>query len=708
MYKILLLFLIAFKLATYTFAQKVEINPKNIEIIRDEWGIPHIYGKTDAEVAYGLAWANSEDDFYTVQIPFLIARGRLGEVMGKRGAALDYLGHLIRARVTAYDKYESELSPDFRKVLEAHVQGLNDYAEKHPHEILRPNLFPITKHDAMAGYLVFTSLISSISRPVEKVVKNQEHLLTPRDGASFSGSNAFAFGPKATTDGATYFAVNSHQPLEGIASWYECHLVSEEGWDMYGGTFPGGCTVFHGINPYLGWAHTSNGPDLIDVYRLVTRGNNYRLDGQWLPLEKKRVWLKVRLGQSAIRVPIPRMVYFSKHGPAIRNRSGVFAYRFAAMWEVRAAEQWYRMTKTKNLAEFRQVLDMQSLARQNITYADRQHNLYHVENGLVPKRNPNFDYRGIVQGDTSATIWDFEYHKVDEQPHILNPKCGYVYNCNHMPFASSAPEDCPNPAQYNEKTMGYWRNNNNRGRRFQEWMQKRQNAKLSYQDFLSIKYDLQMPDSSLFMTSLRPLLRLDSLAYPKLKPIIRHLNRWGGSFDSPDPDGTSILLSFKYIFKATGSGFHELREGLPLTHELAVKAAHSAQKHLLKHFGTTNVQLGDVFRLERGDVSLPLWGFPDVMASMLFAPTKNNAKFKGTFRGIVGESHIILVRYNQDGSRIVEAVTPFGSSAKPDSRHYTDQMELFSRHQTRPVILDKNQLLKKAEKIYHPTPKVSH
>lgn len=679
------------------------INAKAIRIVRDEWGVPHIYGKTDREVAYGLAWANCEDDFYTVQVPFLAGRGRLGEVLGKRGAALDYIGHLLRARETAYEQYERDLSPDFRQLLEAHLQGINDYAEKYPHEILRPNLFPLNKFDATSGYIVFMSLLSAVGGPIEKVIKNRENALNPPKGSSGSGSNAFAFSPKATTDGATYFAVNSHQPLEGLASWYECHLVSEEGWDMYGGTFPGGCTIFHGINQHLGWAHTSNGPDLLDVYHLVTRGKKYKLDGNWYPLEKRRVWLKVRIGQSNIRLSIPRTVYYSAHhGPAIKNRSGVFAFRFPAWMDIRCVEQWYRMTKTKNLEEFRQTLDMQALPRQNITYADRKHNIYHVENGMVPVRDPHFDYRGVVRGDTSATIWKPVYHPVSAQPQILNPECGYVYNCNHTPFASSSPEDSPDPAKFPEKTMGYWRNNNSRGLRFREWMKRRGDKKVSYTDFLALKYDLQTPDSSLFITSMRPIHRLDSLLYPRLTPVIRHLNRWNGAFDSRNLDCASVLLAYGRIFKKTKSGFRELREGVPLTEKIAVNAAKRAQKHLIKRFRTTNVEFGNVFRHERGNKSLPLWGFPDVMASMLFVPTKNKKLFPGTFKGIVGESHIVLVRYNADGSREVNAVTAYGSSSKPDSPHFTDQMELFARQKTRPVYLDKETVWKRAKKIYHP------
>jgi acyl-homoserine-lactone acylase len=240
---------------TYNFAQ---INPDDITIIRDQWGVPHVYAKTDAQVAYGLAWASAEDDFETIQETLLPIRGGLGAVKGVEGAVLDFAAHLIEVNEIVDERYEAEISPKFKEILKAYAQGMNDFAEKYPKEILSKKMFPINGQDVIKGYTLALTLLSGLPGDLQKVVSGKMEALENRTPM---GSNAFAVNSNKTKDGQTYLAINPHQPLEGPYSWYEAHLVSEEGMNVLGATLLGGMHVTVGANENLAWTHTVNHAD---------------------------------------------------------------------------------------------------------------------------------------------------------------------------------------------------------------------------------------------------------------------------------------------------------------------------------------------------------------------------------------------------------------------------------------------------------------
>ena len=295
-------------LLVFSINVKSQVNPVNVEIVRDGWGVPHIFGKTDAEVAYGLAWATAEDDFETVQHLFLAAKGRLGEVTGKNGALLDFMGRITQVQEEVEKRFDESFSPAYLKYMEGYVQGLNKFAETHPKEVLRKGLFPVTAKDLVACNNLTLVFLTNVYVEIQQIFA-RSIVLYERDirydGNLPDGSNAFAFAPTKTEDGHTYLAINSHQPLEGLFSWYEAHLVSEEGMNILGGTFPGGANIFHGVNEYLGWAATLNHPDLCDVYKLEMhpkKKNRYKFDDAYLELEPFKATVKVKVGP--IRIPI--------------------------------------------------------------------------------------------------------------------------------------------------------------------------------------------------------------------------------------------------------------------------------------------------------------------------------------------------------------------------------------------------------------------
>lgn len=308
------------------FTAVAQINPDNIQIVRDKWGVPHIFAKTDPEVAYGLAYAHAEDDFKTMQLTTIAAKGMMGRLKGKDGAAVDYVVSLLRCRDAVKAQYEKDLSPDFKALIEAYVAGQNTYAKYHPNEVLLDHFFPITTEDYMTGVMLSLAVISGVDAALGDILKGKIKTL---DSFKSGGSNAFAIAASKTTEGVAFLNINSHQPLEGPVAWYEAHLCSEQGWNIIGGLFPGSPLVLHGVNEHLGWAHTVNHPDKIDVYQLEINPENkkqYRFDGQWTNLEERTIKLKVKV--KGIIVPIKKKAYWSKYGATIQTEKGTFSIRY--------------------------------------------------------------------------------------------------------------------------------------------------------------------------------------------------------------------------------------------------------------------------------------------------------------------------------------------------------------------------------------------
>lgn len=663
------------------------VNPADVTIARDAYGVPHIFAKTDPEVAYGLAWAHAEDDFKTIQQLFLPAKGMLGRHLGRKGAAADYVVELLHAPELVAERGDTALSPDFRAVAEAYLQGLNDYARAHPGEVLVRGSFPLTLADYLKTSVLSLSVISGVERALQAIYGGNVPTV---DLLENTGSNAIAVHHTKTTEGQTMLAINSHQPLEGPVAWYEAHLCSEAGWNALGGLFPGGATIFHGVNEHLGWAHTVNYQDKIDTYQLQTdkaHPKQYFFDGQWLPLEAKRVRLRVK----GIPVPISRKAYWSKYGATIITKKGIFALRTGANQDLRGLEQWYRMNKARSFVEFRRALAMTAIPGFNIIYADPD-TIYYVSNGKIPYRDPAYNWSSTLPGNTSSTLWT-RFRPLGDFPQYVNPPGGYLFNMNNTPFNATAPADNLRPEQF-DRTMGYERWNTNRSVRFTELIG--QYDKLSYADFKRIKYDLQLPKRLSYAAGpdLNALFTLNPTTYPDLRAMIQTVAQWNRQGTADSRGATLFLLSYEY--------WQAKLKGQPmatrvLTADECAEGLRHAQTHLRKHFGRTDVPLGDLQKHVREGRELPIWGLPDVMASIYSVPYQN-----GRVRSSQGESYISLVRFPKAGLPIIETVNCYGASNHADSPHYADQMNLFVRMQTKPMTLDKAQVLREAKRVYHP------
>ncbi len=677
-----LLFLSVF-LSLGAFAQ---INPNNIKIARDKWGVPHIFAKTDAEVSYGLAWANAEDDFKTMQLTLLAGKGMVGQYRGKDGATIDYVVALLRCREVVEEQYDKALSPEYKALIAGYVAGINSYAAKHPEEVLVKGSFPTTSKEYMAGSVLSLSMISGVDGVLQKIFKGNVKAL---DEFKAAGSNAIAISSSKSADGSAYLAINPHQPLEGPTAWYEAHLCSEEGLNVLGALFPGGPVIFVGANENLGWTHTVNYQDKVDVFQLEMNPNNkkqYKFDGKWETLEEKTVKIKVKSG--AIMIPVKRVALWSKYGATIQTKQGTFSVRFSANQDIRGIEQWYKMDKARNFSEFYKAMEMTAIPGFNTIYADKHDTIYYVSNGKIAMRAEGYDWKNTIPGNTSKTLTT-TFHPLKDLPQYLNPASGYLFNANHTPFNATGIKDNLLAKNF-DQTMGYETKDNNRSIRFQEMFS--QYDKISFDDFKRIKYDSDLPKGKLyFPADADALFKLNSTEHADIQVLIETLNSWNHKTDVDSKGAAIFLIMLNYFSEKRSSATFEISK------EECIAAFQYVKTYMTQHFNRTDITLGEIQKLVRGNIEKPSWGLPDVITAMHSRPYKD-----GKLKVVQGESYIGLVQFPKVGLPIIETVLNFGQSTHADSPHFADQMDIYLNHQTKKMTLDKVEVLKTAEKVYSP------
>jgi len=421
----------------------------------------------------------------------------------------------------------------------------------------------------------------------------------------------------------------------------------------------------------------------------------YRFDDQWETLEHYDIKARIKI-LGFIKLSAKQKFYKSKYGVTFKTKQGVFALRFPANRDIRAAEQWYRMNKATDWESFREAISMRAIICTNIVYADREDHIYYLGNGRFPIRNPAYDWQGVLPGNTSATLWKDDYYPLDSLAQVLDPPCGYVYNCNHSPFLSSSPADNPN-SELIPKSMGYRpaETLTNRGARFPELIA--QYDRLDYEDFKQIKYDMHYTKPLHAFPRLEPIFHLDPNKYPHLQTSIILLNRWDRNATLESAAASTFILSLNYLLQHKDlRGDKSLRGGTDLDEAKLVEALAHTEAYLLEHFGNVAIKLGELQKHARGDVALPMSGGPDVMAAIYSRPQKD-----GTIRPYVGDSYVQLVRFSSDGPEI-ESIHAYGASAKSGKDHYTDQMPLFAKQQLKPMTLDRETIFREAKRIYHP------
>ena len=664
-----------------------QINPKNIEIVRDIYGVPHIYAKTDAEVAYGLAWVNAEDDFKTIQEAYLAGNAMLSNYIGLKGAPADFISQLIGSSKLIDEKID-QISKDYMEVVKGYSQGLNAYAKENPDKVLFKKLFPITPKKM----LMYSQLQLFISNEgaywAGKILNNdtQDDFLDQ----NLTGSNVIAMNRNKTMSGETFLAINTHQPLEGPTSWYEVHLNSEEGTNIIGTMYPGTPNVLIGVNENLGWSHTVNYPDKTDVFKLRMKNRRkYIVDNKEYNLEKHKA--KISLKVLGIPIKINRKYYKSIYGPTLKNKSGYYSIRTPTLFNIRALEQWWKMGKAKNFSEFYNIYKMKQIPGFNVGYADKYDTIFYMSNAILPKRAEGYNWKGIVPGDTMKTLWT-EYHNIESLPQVIQPKSGFIYNANHSPFKSTSAEENPKEEDYSER-LGYETYDNNRSTRLIELIESYD--KVTYDDFKRIKYDNSFP--SKFNYNFMDISIIESLKLEKeheLFVILDIIQKWDRKTDI-DSQGAGF---YGVLYYQLVSSYRDdiQRNNNTVSKETLLSALKDVKRYLIDNFESTDITLGDFQKLVRGDKELPIWGLPDVITAMSSRPYKD-----GMRKVTQGESYIGLVRFNKEGP-ILESVISFGNSDDPSSDHYTDQMEMYSKFQTKKMTFNKGDIYKNAKSIYNP------
>lgn len=673
------------------------VDYESIQIARDKWGVPHIMAPTDEEVAYGLGWAECEDDFITVQEQMLAIKGKLGEVKGKDGIIADFAISFMGLVDIAKERYPQELSPKMIKILSHFTDGITAYAKSHPEELISDDFLPIEIEHAVAGSLLGLVEISGAGADLQKIMDGS--IVKYLKPSTKKGSNAIAINSNLSTDGSTYLAINSHQPLEGWYSWYEAHLISEEGQNILGGTFPGGSAIFHGVNENLGWAHTVNSPDMSDVFQLTMhpdKGLYYEWDGEWLELEKKHIWAWLKL-LGPLKIPIRRTIYKSKLGTTFETDHGFFAWRFQAQNAITAPEQWYKMNKANNFEEFSTALNMRGMPCTNLVYADNQDNIYFLSNGTFPGRKSGYDWDDVLPGNTSDVLYNNETVPFDSLPQVLNPECGFVFNTNNTPYSATCKDynALPNSTQQMTQYLPPIAENN-RSLRFLELISEYDS--LSYEDFKSIKFDQQYParTSTPLAHNMERIFKLDSKKYPKISDALDVLKNWDRSTDVSNTSALLFILCYKTLWTKMKTQL-PLEIGNNLSESDMVAVISEVQSDMIQDYGNIQVPLGDYQRHIRGNVDLPISGGPDVLGAIHTKKLDDN-RFKAT----AGESYINLVQFQKGKLPLIETIHSYGSSAEPNSPHYTDQMQLFVNQQLKPMTLDKAAVMAQADTIYHP------
>ncbi|MEO8115089.1 MAG: acylase [Phenylobacterium sp.] len=651
----------------------------DVRIRRDEWGVPHILAATDADAAYGLAYAQSEDDFATLQTAVFTNRGRLAEVTGPSGVESDYLVRLQDVWGTVERRYARDLAPDVRAILEAYAAGVNAYAKRHPEKVTA-GLLPITGRDLASSFIFTGPTFYGLDGVFRKTMAPTKTAWL--DDKIPTGSNGLAVSPARTPDGATRLLVNSHQPYSGPLAWYEAVIETGQGWHVAGGFFPGGPFMLHGHNAHLGWANTVNNPDLADVYSLVINPENpdqYRLDGAWKTLEKRTVSIKVKRPDGGFDT-VSREVLRSVHGPAMRTDHGTFAIRYAGQDEIRQAEQYYRLDKARNLAEWRQAMSLGVLPSINYVYADEKGDIGYVYNGRFPVRKEGVDWSGVIPGDRSDLIWTKQL-PFAQVPQLWNPKSGLVFNSNNTPFQASDPADDLKPEAFS-KTLGIQSNMTNRAYRVLETYGI--DKSITADEFDRYKYDLAFSERSDAAKGLKLLLSVPAGSDADLAAAQGLLKTWDRRTNVDNRAAPLAVLTLIGVIQAPAKS--------PLVVLKAVMA------DLRKNFGRIDPTWGEVNRIRRGKLDLAIDGGPDIYRAVYGRPDPD-----GRLRALGGDTYVMFVSWDRQGKLSSRSIHQFGSATQDEtSPHYADQTPLFVAMKTKPVLFTEAQLKGHVVRDYRP------
>lgn len=666
----------------------------NVEVIRDRFGIPHVYGIKDKDTAFGLAYVQSEDDFATLQSMILATRGTRSAEVGLDAVEADFVVQFMGVWDTVNSQYDSHVPQDIKQIAQAYADGVNLYAAENPERVSR-YLLPVTAKDVIAGFTFKTPMFYGFDKILGALANGEltsKSADTGRDSESLPiGSQGIAIAPHRSAEGLTHLLINSHQPLTGPVAWYEARLHSQEGWNMVGSTFPGAPVIIHGHNEHLGWANTVNKPDLVDIYQLLlnpANENQYWLDGTWHDFNIKTAKMTVKL-LGPLRWTFNKTIKMSQHGPVMETEQGFFAMRWAGMNEVRTLQFMLAANKATNINEFEEAIKLNAMPSINFVYADKEGNIAHYYNAKFPKRTSNYDaWEHIIPGDRSDLIWH-DFHDFSLMPKTINPRSGMVYNANNPPWQASDGDDDAKPNDY-PASMGIETFVTNRALQIEALLTPQD--KVSMAALKEVKYNV---DYHLESTQIRHLKNWLAQQSPENYSALENkamatLRHWDLSTHHTNLQAALAVLTLKPIQTARGKD---------VTMAETTAAFKAAVADLTHYHGSVEVPYGDVFRLKRGNKNLAISGGPDILRAV-YGKEMDSI---GQIENIAGDGFMMFVSWDKNGLVNSEAIHQYGAATQnPQSIHYNDQMEMFVAHKERKVLFSRSELDKQTERRYFP------
>lgn len=697
--------------------ERWQTQAESVTIIRDDFGIPHIYGKTDADAVFGLLYAQCEDDFNRVEQNYIWATGRLAEVEGEEAIYSDLRAKLFMTEEEAKANYEK--SPDWlKKLCDAFADGINYYLHTHPE--VKPKL--LTHFEPwMPMYFSEGSIGGDIERISTKKIKSfyeggteipkMEPLESKKKELEEEqqGSNGIAISGKLTENGNPLLLINPH------TSFYfrgEVHVVSEEGLNAYGAVTWGQFFVYQGFNEKTGWMHTSTYTDVMDEFKetIVEMEDKllYQYGEELRPVEVSEVTLKYKDGDIVKEKIFP--AYRTHHGPITHKVGGQWTAS-AMMWEpVKALEQSFIRTKQDGYRGFREMMDIRTNSSNNTVYADAEGNIAYFHGNFIPKRDTIFDYSKPVDGSDPKTDWQ-GLHAVTENILLLNPENGWLQNCNSTPY-TSALEFSPKKENY-PNYMSIDRENF-RGTHAIDLLKDKSGFTLD--GLIELAHDPYLPAFEALIPGLVKAYNRYDDKNPKLLDAIEVLGKW--DFKTSKKSVAMTLAHFYGTAYGRNGNWPEGLNDMELMEHFGSKSPEGERlrifeeviDQLTEDFGTWKIPWGEVNRYQRlnGDIrqafdddkpSIAIgfasgrWG---ALAAYGVRYDNNTKKIYGTR----GNSFVAVVEFGEKVK--AKSMLAGGQSGDPGSPHFDDQAKRYANAEFKDVPYYKEDVLKREKETYRP------
>lgn len=698
-------------------AARWERQARSVTIVRDDWGIAHVRGKTDADAVFGLIYAQAEDDFNRVETNYLNALGRLAEAEGESAVYRDLRMKLFINPDTLKAQYAA--SPAWLKALmNAWADGLNYYLHTHPQvtpRVIRrfePWMALSFSEGSIGGDIERVSL-----RELEAFYGKRTAAPAPEEsGARFrepTGSNGIAIAPANTASGNALLLINPHTSFFFRS---ELQATSDEGLNAYGAVTWGQFFIYQGFNDRLGWMHTSSGVDVVDEFleTVVERDGRlyYRYGSEERPVVTSTLTVPYRTADGGM-ARRRFTVYRTHHGPIVREEGGRWVSVALMNRPVEALSQSFLRTKARDFRQFREVMELRANSSNNTIYADADGNIAYFHPQFIPRRDDRFDYTRPVDGSDPATDWK-GLHAVEEAPHVRNPPNGWIQNTNNWPYSAAGP--------YSPKRESYPRymdtyGENPRGVHAVMLLEGKKGFTLS--SLIEAAYSPYLPAFARLVPTLVAAYDQTPASSPlkgKLAEQVALLRGWDYRWSVGSVPTSLAVYWGEELWgrvaaeaRAAGVSVYDYM-ATRTTPEQRLQALAAASDRLAADFGSWRTPWGEINRFQRltGDIVQP---FSDAQPSIPVGFTSGQwgslasfgaRTYPGTKRryGTSGNSFVAVVEFG-DSVR-ARAVSAGGESGDPRSPHFNDQAVRYSTGNLREVYFYPSQLQGHMERVYRP------